>query len=191
MIIIDEEDADPTKNWCTSHTLSNCGKKALGGEGSGKFAEKFRKEWQSVVKHPGMARDMAAKEFKSSVLTAGGVRFFNKFEQVEQVHNYGPDNIMDTIIPFCVKEGWSEISSANMARDFGESPTGRASLSMAMVEMASISSGLKTFAEGCYTFKGNSCLILRAKYVFEQMEKHIDDGFTQTILTTLWIVPFR
>lgn len=177
MIIVEEKDANPTNNWCCSHTLSNCGKKALGGEGSGKFAEKFRKEWQSVVNHPDEARDKAAVEFGSGVKTAGGVRFFNNFEQVEQVHNYGPENVMDTIIPLCVKKGYSNISLTNMTRDFGELPNGRTSLSMAMVEMTSISSWSKTFAEGCYTFEGDSCLILRAKYVFERMEKHIDNGF--------------
>eukprot|EP00957_Ditylum_brightwellii_P044578 3380239-Ditylum_brightwellii.AAC.1 len=50
-------------------------------------------------------------------------------------------------------------------------------LAMAMVEIAAIALGLKPLAQACYTLEGDSCLILRAWSVFNQMEESINMGF--------------
>ena len=64
-----------------------------------------------------------------------------------------------------------------MSRDFGDTPHGRASLAMVIVELAAIDTGLIIFAESCYTLEGDSCLVLRAKSVFERIEAVIDADF--------------
>ena len=54
--------------------------KILGNEGSAPHAENFRKMFQKVIQYPGKARDYASEVFGETVLDAGGVRFFVKYE---------------------------------------------------------------------------------------------------------------
>ena len=72
------------------------------------------------------------------------------------------------------------MSSANMMDEFNPNSRAKAALAMAIVETASIASGLKTFAQGCYTFEGDSCIILRALDVFKRMEQYVENGFDTT-----------
>ena len=70
------QDADPTENWCCSHTLSNRRKKMTEGNNAEFFCESFRKMWQQVIQFPGKARDLAEEVFEEKVKDSGGVRFF-------------------------------------------------------------------------------------------------------------------
>ena len=156
-------DAQPTKNYCCTQGLSNCGKQILGKDGSAKFAEKFRKQWQKVIQHPGKARDRAKLIFKETPLTAGGVRFFVKFEQVHQSSKIGINTIVQEVIPWCISNKVSEESSHNLKNMFNEpSNDTESELVMTMVEIAAISDGLLFFCEDCYTLEGDAELILRA-----------------------------
>ena len=53
----------------------------------------------------------------------------------------------------------------------------RASLVMAIVEIAYVSEGVRKFSEACYTLEGDSCLILCALSVLIRMELYIDNGY--------------
>ena len=53
------------------------------------FAENYRKLWQSVIQYDGKARDYAVTKFKEPVKVLNGVRFFQKFEQIDQIATHG------------------------------------------------------------------------------------------------------
>ena len=108
LIAEDYPDAQPSKNYCCTHELSNSGKQIMGKGGSAKYAEQFRKQWQKVIQYPGKARDIAKLIFNQTPLTAGGIRFFVKFEQVCQLAEIGLDTIMEEVIPWCISEKVSE-----------------------------------------------------------------------------------
>ena len=170
-------DAQPTKNYCCSHGLSNCGKRVTGTKRSAQFAEKFRQQWQKVILHPGKAQQKAKSIFKEAPLTAGGVRIFVKFEQIHQISKVGVDTIMEQIIPWCISNKVSEDSSRNLNKMFNDPDNDAESeLAMAMVEMVAISDKLLLFCESCYVLEGDAELILRAKSVFDRIDAKISDS---------------
>lgn len=170
--------ARPAKNFCCTHTISNAGKKAIGGEGSATYAELFRKNWQAVINHPGKARGRFAEIFGNAPSTASGVRFFVKYEQLAELFQSTPDRIMKEVIAWCVDRNVSETSSKAMMSTFNPDTDARASLAMAIVEIAAVAEGVRPFAQGCYTLEGDSCLILRALSVFKHMENYIANGYS-------------
>ena len=48
---------------------------------------------------------------------------------------------------------------------------------MAMFEISSVAEGVRKFYEACYKLEGESCLIMRALYVFRRMEQYIENGY--------------
>ena len=92
-------------NFCCSHTLNNAGKKMIGKDGSAPYAEEFRIFFQNVIQYPGKARDCASKVFGENVLNTGGVRFFVKYEQINQMLIQGVEKIMSDILPICKSNG--------------------------------------------------------------------------------------
>ena len=54
----------------------------------------------------------------------------------------------------------------------GEENKGK--LGMAVLECAVVSSGGKTYTEGCYILEGDSCIILCAEAVFKDIERNIE-----------------
>ena len=74
-----------SRNWCCAHTLSNTGKRIIETDNDvHNFAELFWINWQSIIQHPGKTREYVRSTFKESVMLAGGVQFFVKFEQICQ-----------------------------------------------------------------------------------------------------------
>ena len=76
--------ANPTKNDCVSHKFSNAGK-AMIQDDHAPYANLFRKIWQAIIQYPGQARDLACRIFIEPVKESGGVRFFKKYEQIQQI----------------------------------------------------------------------------------------------------------
>ena len=50
----------------------------------------------------GGARDLAKAKFKEDVKESGGVCFFRKFEQIEQMSDYGLQRLLDDAIEDCL-----------------------------------------------------------------------------------------
>ena len=173
----EETDAKPAENDCCSHTISNAGKQTLGDKGKGAFAESFRKMFQAIINQPGVARNRASEVMGETVKRAGGVRFFQKLEQVMQINDCTPEKVIDEIVKHCIEKKASPESAAKMLHEFDPSTEAKANLAMAIVELAAISGGLKAFVEACYTLEGDSCIILRALDVFKRIEKEISAGF--------------
>lgn len=148
----------------------------LGSDGTATNAEMFRKQWQKMINHPGKARQRFKDEFDETVLTAGGVRFFMKYEQVFQLATHGLDNIMNGIVPWCIEKNVSEGSSKKLLEMFNHNTETKANLGLAMVEMAAVADGLKCFCKGCYILEGDAQLILRAKSLFDRMENKMMGG---------------
>jgi len=170
-------DATPAENYCTTHTVNNAGKKAMGDEGVATFAHLFRKSWQAVINTPGKARGRFAELFGKSPTTASGVRFFVRYEQVAELFEATPERIME-IVRWCIENKVSELSAKSMMLKFDPTTDACASLAMAMVEVAVVAEGVRPFAEACYTLEGDSCLILRAYSVFRRLEQFIGDGYS-------------
>lgn len=177
LVYEEEEDANPAKNDCCSHTISNAGKKTLGDDGKASYAERYRKMVQAIINHPGKARDRASEVMEETVKRSGGVRFFQKWEQIAQNHEFTPERVLSEIVQHCIDNQYSPESAMKMMREFDPTTEARANLGMAIVEIAAIAEGLKTFVEGCYTLEGDSCIILRALDVFKRMEAEIEAGF--------------
>ena len=178
-------DANPVCNYCCSHGLSNTGIRVVGKKGIAQHAESFRKQWQVIINHPGKARDKFKDVFGESVLTAGGVRFFVKFEQMCQLAKHGLENVVHDVVSWCVENKISEVSSQKLYDTFNTDTNGAAKLGMAIVEMAAIADGLKILCEACYTLEGDAQLILRAKSVFDRVrDKFVIEQEIQPRLTT-------
>ena len=62
------------------------------------YAEDFRKKFQKVIEYPGKARDLASI-FYDTIVDAGGVRLFVKYEQCCQIATHGPKKIMKEVLP--------------------------------------------------------------------------------------------
>ena len=152
-------EAKPARNYCCTHTISNTGKKAIGTDASASFAELFRKYWQALINNPGKARGRYAELFGSASKTAGGVRFFVKYKQISELFEATPESIMK-IVAWCIEHIVSELSAKNMMLHFNPQTETQAALAVAFVEIAAVAEGDQTFAEACYTLKGDSCLML-------------------------------
>ena len=138
-----------------------------------------------MINHLGKARDKFKDVFGESVLTAGAVRFFVKFEQMCQLAKHGLENVVHDVVSWCVENKISEVSSQKLYDTFNTDTNGAAKLGMAIVEMAAIADGLKILCEACYTLEGDAQLILRAKSVFDRgREKFMIGQEIQPRLTT-------
>ena len=162
-----------SKNYCCSHSLSNSGKEMMGPKGSAKYAEHFRKLFQSIIHYPGKAREQASRVFGEQVLEAGGVRFCVKYEQICQIADQGVDKILEDVLPICKENKWSELSTQKIIEEFSTIEKS-SDLGMAMVEIAAVADHGKIFAESCYTLEGDSDIILRGSAVFDRLEESIE-----------------
>ena len=120
------KDASPTKNYCCSHGFSNSGNKVVGKKGIAQHAELFRKQWQVVINHPGKARDRFRDIFHESILTAGGVRFFARYEQICQIEKHGLENILNDVVSWCVEKKISEVSGQKLLESFSSNTEAKA-----------------------------------------------------------------
>ena len=75
------KDANPTKNFCAHHTLSNSEKKATV---VANYAEDLKKKFQKAIQYPRKARDHA-RDFNKTIVDYGGVRLFVKYENVAKL----------------------------------------------------------------------------------------------------------
>ena len=142
---------------------------------SASYAENFRKLFQKVIQYPGKAREFASRVFGEKVLEAGGVRFFVKYEQLNQIATQGVDKIMSQILPTCKTNGWSEGSTEKMLTQYnGEENC--AHRGMAMLEISAAPDQRKICAESCYSLEGDSAVISRGSSVFKGLEDTIVDG---------------
>ena len=112
-----------------------------------------------MIQFPGKARELARNQFGEFVVQAGGIRFFQKFEQVNQIFAQGMITpIVDKILTDCIQNKWSETSSNKMYLQFG-SVESKAALGMTLVESAAIVSIGEDVCKACYTAEGDSPLI--------------------------------
>ena len=81
--------------------MSNAGKAILESDNA-KFANLFRKQWQSVIQYPGGARDLAREVMEETVKESGGIRFFKKQEQINQISSHTPSKLLHEIVAECV-----------------------------------------------------------------------------------------
>ena len=79
------------------------------------------------------------------------------------------------IISWCIEHILSELSAKNMMLRFNPQTEAQAALAIAIVEIAAVAEGVRTFSEACYTLEGDSCLILQALSVFRCMELYIEN----------------
>ena len=75
-------DANLANNFCAPNTLSNAGKQETI---VANYSEDFSKKFQKVIQYPGKARDLARDVFDDTIVDAGGVRFFVKYEKCFQI----------------------------------------------------------------------------------------------------------
>jgi hypothetical protein len=130
-----------------------------------------------MIQFPGKARELARNQFGECVVQAGGIRFFQKFEQVNQIFAQGMvTTIVDKILTDCIQNKWSENSSNKMYLEFGSAES-KAALGMALVESAAIVSIGEDLCKACYTAEGDSPLILTASDIFERLERHLSSDF--------------
>ena len=80
------KDENPARNICAPHTLINDGKQATVVEN---YAEDFRKKSHKVIQYPVKVRDIARDIFDETIVDAGGVIFFVKYEQCFQIATHG------------------------------------------------------------------------------------------------------
>ena len=179
-------DANPTRNDCVSHTLSNAGKAMLLSDNA-KHANLFRKQWQSVIQYPGRARDLAKEVMEETVKESGGVRFFKKQEQVNQISSHTPSRILHDIVAECVNGKFSEASSKLMMSTFGGVQK-KGELSMATLESAAMVDIGRKLCAGCYSAEGDSPLILTIRMIFDGLERYLlafdneDNELVDTVL---------
>ena len=145
----------------------------MGPKGSAKYAENFRKLFQSIIQYPGKAREQTSRVFGEPVLEAGGVRFFVNYEQICEIADQGVDTILIVVLPICKENKWSELSTQKMIEEYSTIEKS-SDLGMAMVEIAAVADHGKIFAESCYTLEGDSAIILRGSAVFDRLEESIE-----------------
>ena len=128
-IFIEFPETKPASNYCCTHTIINAGKKAIGTDATASFSELFRKYWQAVINNPGKARGRYAELFGSAPTTAGGVRFFVKYEQIAELFEATPENIMK-IFAWCIVHSVSELLAKNVMLRFNPQIEAQAALAM-------------------------------------------------------------
>ena len=178
--------ANPTRNDCVSHTLSNAGKAILESDNA-KFANLFRKQWQSVIQYPGGARDLAREVMEETVKESGGIRFFKKQEQINQISSHTPSKLLHEIVAECVNRKFSEGSSKLMISTFGGDEN-KGELSMATLELAAMIDIGRKLCAGCYSSEGGLPLILTIRMIFEILEGYLldfDDNDNVSVQTVL------
>ena len=159
--------------FCWSHTLSNAGKQMMGFDNA-PYIESFRKIWQKIIQFKGSkARELAKEKIGASVKEAGGVRFYVHYEQITQIADYGMEKILEEILPTCIDNKWSELSSQKLLHKFGNDQ-GKAELAMAILEGGAIADSGKSFCQGCYTLEGDSPLIFAAAEVIKRINTDLD-----------------
>ena len=139
-------EAKPTRNYLCTHTISNSDKKAVGGKGSATFAEMFQNDRKAIINTPGTARDLYSALFGNAPTCAGGIRFFAKYDQIDELFEGTAKKIMYVIL-WCIEHSVSEFSSKNMMRQFNPLPVEPASLDMAIFEIAYLAECVRTFSE--------------------------------------------
>jgi hypothetical protein len=139
------------------------------------YATHWRKIWQSIIQYPGQARDLASRIFTESVKESGGVRFFKKYEQIQQITLQGPEKIMRDIVTVCARNKWSDSSSKKLLAMFGgESKKGE--LAMATVELAAMTDIGRILCTACYMAEGDVPLILTLHIIIKRVEDMLERG---------------
>ena len=85
------------------------------------YGTMFRKhyKYQQMIQYAGAARDLVATKLGEAVKESGGVRFYKKYEQIQQISAYSPPKLLTDVIIECVNRKWSERSSSKLLSLFG------------------------------------------------------------------------
>jgi hypothetical protein len=161
-------DANPTLNFCSSHGISNAGKILMK---HAPFANKFRSIYQKIIQFSGCKARLYAKEiFNEVVKLSGGVRFFQTYEQLEQLVDQGmKGKVIDDLLPYCLQNKCSEESAKAMFEAFGRAEK-KADLGMAIIEAATSKDMDNALVKACYNAEGDSPLILVGESILKKME---------------------
>ena len=73
-------------------------------------ANAFRKYFNKGIMFRGKMFGLVKKVFGVSPLVAGGVRWYIVYEQCKQINEFGVEEILNRVIPTCLKEKYSEKS---------------------------------------------------------------------------------
>ena len=140
--------ANPKINDCCSHTFSNYVKAIIEGNNS-PHGYMFRKNWQGIIQYPGAESDLAKAVMGETVAECEGVRFFTKYEQIQNIETHGPSALLKSMVKECDGKKWSETSSNHLLTAF-DGYDQKYDLAMAMVDLNSMTDVGIMFCEACY-----------------------------------------
>ena len=141
-----------------------------------------REYYQQMIQYDGAARDLGATKLGEAVKESDGVRFYKKYEQIQQISAYSPPKLLTDVIIECVNRKWSERSSRKLLSLFGRDEN-RGELAMATIELASMVDVGRIFCTACYNSEGDSPLILTFYLILSKLEAVADgSGYDVTSL---------
>ena len=114
----------------------------------------------------GGAHDLAKAKFKEDAKESGGVHLFCKFEQIEQMSDYGLQRLLDDVIEDCIAKDCSKKSSRRLKKEF-QGPNKKLKLAKAIVESAGISDGIRPICSTSYTVEGDGPMVLSGHRVHQ------------------------
>jgi hypothetical protein len=138
---------------CGAHTVVKVGDKFVYPE-----LKRIMHKYTMMIMHPGGARILAASNFDETVKLGGGVRWWVKHEQSDQVQKFGLENLRRDVVDVCVKEKWSEESAKGLQVLLDDVPV----LSKALVQLAAITDGGRVFCAVTYLLESNGPMIFVA-----------------------------
>jgi hypothetical protein len=159
-------DYRPTTFPCMSHTLCKPGESFDAPE-----AEAVRKQYNKAIMFRGKAAAVVKECFNEPVKVAGGIRWWNKYEQVEQMDRFQLDQIMERVVPECIEKKYSEKSIAKLGALATHSVVPKI-----MVQMATVAEVGRPFCQATYTLEGDDPLALTAYLVFERLDDYAESG---------------
>ena len=84
--------------FCASHTLCH-----VGGNFAITALEKVLHQYRKMIAHQGQARLQFLEDFNMRPLTAGGVRWWVKYEQMAQIAAVGLEKLHEGVVKRCVQ----------------------------------------------------------------------------------------
>ena len=58
----------------------------------------FRNHWQGMIQYSGAARYLTKSVIGETVAGSGGVRFFNKYDQIHNIDTHGPSALLKNVL---------------------------------------------------------------------------------------------
>ena len=144
----------------------------------------FSKHWQRIIQYPGAARDLDKAVMGKKVAESGGVHFFNKYEEIQHIDTHGPPELLKNVVKECSRKKLSETSGNHLLTAFNGDDQ-KPDLSIATVELSSMTDVGSMLCAACYRVDGDSQIMLAMYLIMEQLEETIESGHNITLVENI------